>query len=69
MQYDELIIQCIKALKEFNPKIEGPNSFIERFLKYVISSYNFFKIYFIGNQRNNQKNVYKTSILWCIKIH
>ena len=44
MQYDELIIQCIKALKEFNPKIEGPNSFIERFLKSVISSYNFFNI-------------------------
>ena len=35
MQYDELIAACIKALKEFNPKIEGPNSFIERFLKTV----------------------------------
>ena len=35
MQYDELIAACIKALKEFNPKIEGPNSFIERFLKSV----------------------------------
>ena len=35
MQYDELIIQWIKALKEFNTKIEGPNSFIERFLKSV----------------------------------
>ena len=35
MQYDELIEQCIKALKGFNPKIEGPNSFIEKFLKGV----------------------------------
>ena len=35
MQYDELIAQCIKALKEFNPKIEGPNCFIDRFLKTV----------------------------------
>ena len=32
MQYDELII---KALKGFNPKIEGPNSFIEKFVKSV----------------------------------
>ena len=39
MQYDELIAACIKALKEFNPKIEGPNSFIERFLKSVIHQY------------------------------
>ena len=42
MQYDELIIQCIKALKEFNPKIEGPNSFIERFLKSVNNIFNSF---------------------------
>ena len=42
MQYDELITQCIKALKEFNPKIEGPNSFIERFLKSV--NHNFFTL-------------------------
>ena len=35
MQYDELITACINALKGFNPKIEGPNSFIERFLKTV----------------------------------
>ena len=35
MQYDELILQCIKALKGFNPKIEGPNSFIEKFVKSV----------------------------------
>ena len=35
MQYDELIEQCIKALKGFNPKIEGPNSFIEKFLIYI----------------------------------
>ena len=39
MQYDELIIQCIKALKEFNPKIEGTNSFIERFLKSVTKKF------------------------------
>ena len=66
MQYDELITQCIKALKEFNPKIEGPNSFIERFLKSV--SYKFIN-FFKGNKRNSRKNVYKTSILWCIKIY
>ena len=35
MQYDELIAQSIKALKEYNPKIEGPNSFIEKFVKKV----------------------------------
>ena len=35
MQYDELITACINALKGFNPKIEGPNSFIEKFLKSV----------------------------------
>ena len=46
MQYDELIIQCIKALKEFNPKIEGPNSFIERFLKSVTKKFLIFLIYF-----------------------
>ena len=36
MQYDELIVACINALKGFDSKIEGPNSFIERFLKSVI---------------------------------
>ena len=35
MQYDELITACINAIKEFNPKIEDPNSFMERFLKTV----------------------------------
>ena len=35
MLFDELITQCIKALKEYNPKIEGPDSFIDRFLKGV----------------------------------
>ena len=45
MQYDQLIVQCIKALKEYNPKIEGPNSFIEKFVKpvnhcnYLINNY------------------------------
>ena len=68
MQYDELITQCIKALKEFNPKIEGPNSFIERFLKSVRNKV--LVIYLlIGNKRNNRKNVHKASILWSIKIH
>ena len=51
MQYDELISACIKALKEFNPKIEGPNSFIERFLKSVKIFFLIFKI-LIGNKRN-----------------
>ena len=36
MRYDELISTSIKAIKEFDPKIEGPNSFVERFLKKVI---------------------------------
>ena len=35
MHYDELITHCITAIKGFNPKIEGPNSFIERFVKSV----------------------------------
>jgi hypothetical protein len=39
MLFDELILQCIKALKEYNPKIEGPDSFIDRFLKAVNFSY------------------------------
>ena len=50
MQYDELITQCIKALKEFNPKIEGPNSFIDKFLKKVSYSSNYFLL-FIGHKR------------------
>ena len=35
MHYDELITLCIKAIKKYNPKLEGPNSFIERFIKPV----------------------------------
>ena len=50
MQYDELITQCIKALKEFNPKIEGPNSFIDKFLKKVSYNSNNFLI-FVGHKR------------------
>ena len=67
MQYDELIAQSIKALKEFNPKIEGPNSFIEKFVKKV-SNYKFVLLIIIDNKRNNRKNVHKASFLWCIKI-
>ena len=32
MKYEELIFECIKALKKYNPDIEGPDSFIETFL-------------------------------------
>ena len=67
MQFDELIVQCIKALKEYNPKIEGPNSFIEKFVKKV-SHYKIFLFIIIVNKRNNRKNVHKASFLWCIKI-
>ena len=35
MFYDELIKACIKAIVGFNPNIETPDSFVERFLKTV----------------------------------
>ena len=35
MQFDELIKACINAIQGYNPKIETPDSFIERYLKKV----------------------------------
>ena len=35
MKYDELINTCIYALKNYNENIEGPDSYIEIFLKSV----------------------------------
>lgn len=37
MKYDELIRTCTEALKGFNDKFEGPDSFLEKFLKSVMS--------------------------------
>ena len=68
MQYDELILQCIKALKGFNPKIEGPNSFIEKFVKSV-SNIKYIIYHYIDNKRIYRKNVHKAGVLWCIKIY
>ena len=36
MFFDELIKACIKGISGYNPNIETPDSFIERFLKGVI---------------------------------
>ena len=35
MLFNELIKACIKAISGFNPNIETPDSFVERFLKSV----------------------------------
>lgn len=35
MHFDELIQVCINALKEYDPRPEGPDSFIERYYKKV----------------------------------
>jgi hypothetical protein len=35
MQYDELIQACIDALKQYNPDIEGPDSFFNIFISKV----------------------------------
>jgi hypothetical protein len=35
MQYDELIQACIDALKQYNPDIEGPDSFFDIFISKV----------------------------------
>jgi hypothetical protein len=35
MHYDELISQCIEAIKKYNPNIEGPDNFIDKYLKKV----------------------------------
>jgi hypothetical protein len=35
MHFDELISCCIDAIKKYNPVIEGPDSFIEKYLKKV----------------------------------
>ena len=36
MFFDELIQACINAILGYNPNIETPDSFVERFLKNVI---------------------------------
>ena len=36
MFFDELIKACIDAILGYNPNIETPDSFVERFLKNVI---------------------------------
>ena len=33
MKYDELILSCISCIQEFNPNIEGPDCWAEKFLK------------------------------------
>ncbi len=35
MHLDDLIESCIKAIKKFNPVIEGPDSFISKFMRKV----------------------------------
>lgn len=35
MLYDELIQVCIDALNQYNPDIEGPDSFFDVFIKKV----------------------------------
>jgi hypothetical protein len=35
MKYDDLIKACIKAISGYNPNIETPDSFVEKFLKSV----------------------------------
>ena len=44
MFFDELILACIKGISGYNPNIETPDSFIERFLKGVIK-YIYFNIF------------------------
>ena len=34
--YDELIKACIKAISGYNPNIETPDSFVDKFLQNVI---------------------------------
>ena len=36
MKYEELINCCKEALKGFNEKIEGPDSYLENYLKTVL---------------------------------
>ena len=36
MHYDELIKACIKAISGYNPNIETPDSFVDKFLQNVI---------------------------------
>lgn len=36
MRYDELIDACIQCIQKYNPNIEGPDSFAEKFLKKVL---------------------------------
>ncbi len=45
MFFDELIKACINAILGYNPNIETPDSFVERFLKTV------FIFYLLNNSR------------------
>ena len=35
MKYDQLIKTCIEAIKDYNDKIEGPDSYIDIYIKSV----------------------------------
>ncbi len=37
MKYDELISTCIECVQNFNPNIEGPDSYADTFIKYVFT--------------------------------
>jgi hypothetical protein len=37
MKYSELINACIDCMKGYNPNIEGPDSYADKFLKKVIN--------------------------------
>ena len=51
MHFDELINQCIICLKTYNPSIEGPDSFVSKYLKKITKDSNermFIKQVFYG---------------------
>ena len=51
MHFDELINQCIICLKTYNPSIEGPDSFVTKYLKKITKDSNermFIKQVFYG---------------------
>jgi len=45
MKYDELIISCITCIQEFNPNIEGPDCWAEKFLKVSRLFYKYLLLY------------------------
>ena len=66
MFYDELLQACIDAINGYNPNIETPDSFLERFLKKVNKI--IFYIFIIVNERSKRKNLYSTSIFWSFTL-